>query len=262
MAGCCCLRRDLTQPSYLLQAFSNTRARHRVPKAGGTPPRPGRAGLAPTGSQPLGNWPCILRAKQNHHHPHEKPQSPKTDLSPSDQHISQTYRGKTRGSAASTALCPQGPRGRTTAAAPLRRRLSRGSRDVQSREVWSAAWPGPEQRKLILYKRCLPPSWETAGSLLLPRAEIYMAGGGVRKHTSLSNWIPLDLYSIWDDNEVVNTEIQDSNKPLTFIDLGVNLNHHLVTRRWVIYSSPSCPRSSRGSQGEQQHEGACERRGQ
>lgn len=177
-AGCCCLRRDLTQPSYLFQAFSNTRARHQVPKAGGTPPRPGRAGIAPTGSQPLGNWPCILRAKQNHHPPHEKPQSPKMDLSPSDQHISQTYRGKTRGSAASTALCPQGPQGRTTAAAPPCRRLGRGSRDVQSREVWSAAWPGPEQRKLILYKRCLPPSWETAGSLLLPRAEIYMAGGG------------------------------------------------------------------------------------
>lgn len=94
-----------------------------------------------------------------------------------------------------------------------------------------------------------------------PEPRFIWQEAGERKHTSLSNWIPLDLYSIWDDNEVVNTEIQDSNKPLTFIDLGVNLNHHLVTRRWVIYSSPSCPRSSRGSLGEQQHEGACERRG-
>lgn len=62
---------------------------------------------------------------------------------------------------------------------------------------------------------------------------------GEHKHTGLSNWIPSDLYSIWDDNEVVNTEIQDSNKPLTFIDLSVNLNHHLVSRRWVIYCSLS-----------------------
>lgn len=75
----------------------------------------------------------------------------------------------------------------------------------------------------------------------------------------LSNWIPLDLYSIWDDNEVVNTEIQDSNKPLTFIDLGVNLNPHLVTRRWVIYSSPSRSCSSHSSLGEQQHKGPCAR---
>lgn len=70
-----------------------------------------------------------------------------------------------------------------------------------------------------------------------------------------SNWIPSDLYSIWDDNEVVNTEIQDSNKPLTFIDLSVNLNHHLVSRRWVIYSSLS-RLAPCGSLGEQQHQGA------
>lgn len=38
---------------------------------------------------------------------------------------------------------------------------------------------------------------------------------------------------------MVNTEIQDSNKPLTFIDLCVGLNHHLESRRSVIYSSSS-----------------------
>lgn len=39
------------------------------------------------------------------------------------------------------------------------------------------------------------------------------------KNASESNWILLYLYSIWDYNEMVNTEIQDSNKPLTFTDL-------------------------------------------
>ena len=150
-----------------------------MPKAGGALPRPGCAGLALTGSQLLGNWPCISnrRAKQNHHHPHEKPQTPKTDHSPRDQQVSQTYRGKTHGSAASTASCPQGPQG---APAPLLLRAggSATGADTQSREVESAAWPVPEQRKLVLYKGRLLPSWETAGFLPLPRAEIYMAGGG------------------------------------------------------------------------------------
>lgn len=76
MAPCCCLWWDLTQPSHLFQALSITRAGLRVPKAGGMFLRTGCAGHTPTGSKSLGNWPCIgnPRAKQNHHHPHEKPQ--------------------------------------------------------------------------------------------------------------------------------------------------------------------------------------------
>lgn len=89
-----------------------------------------------------------------------------------------------------------------------------------------------------------------------PEPRFIWQEAGEHKHAGLSNWIPLDLYSIWDDNEVVNTEIQDSNKPLTFIDLCVNLNHHLATKRWVIYSSLSSPSSSCVSVGEQQHKGA------
>jgi len=104
-------------------------------------------------------------------------------------------------------------------------------------------------------------SQKSQGPSCYPELRFIRQEAGEHEHMGLSNWIPLDLYSIWDDNEVVNTEIQDSNKALTFIDLGVNLNHHLATRRWVIYSSPSCPRSSCGSLGEQQHKGACECRG-
>lgn len=77
-------------------------------------------------------------------------------------------------------------------------------------------------------------------------SQIYTAQGS-------SNCSPSDLHSIWDDNEVGNAEIQDSNKALTFMDLRVDLNHHLVGRRWVIYSSLSL--------GEQQHKGAHEHQG-
>lgn len=47
---------------------------------------------------------------------------------------------------------------------------------------------------------------------------------------------------------MVNIEIQDSNKPQTFTDLSVNLNHYLVTRRSMIYKSPSRFLSSHCSQ--------------
>lgn len=126
VAACCCLQHDLTQPSpawLLFQAVSIIRARWQVPKAGGVLPRPECAGLALTGSQPLGNWPCISnhRAEQNHRYPREKPQTPKTDHPPRDQRISQMHRGKTHSLAASTASCLWGPQG---APAPLLPRAS------------------------------------------------------------------------------------------------------------------------------------------
>lgn len=47
---------------------------------------------------------------------------------------------------------------------------------------------------------------------------------------------------------MVNIEIQDSNKPQTFKDLSVNLNHYFVTRRSMIYKSPSSFLSAHHSQ--------------
>lgn len=97
----------------------------------------------------------------------------------------------------------------------------------------------PQNWQLVPDKPCLLWSWEPQGPSHYPEPGFIWQEAGEHKHTGLSNWIPSDLYSIWDDNEVVNTEIQDSNKPLTFIDLSVDLNHHLVSRRWVIYCSLS-----------------------
>lgn len=150
------------------------------------------------------------------------------------------------GPAAGTALHPQRS---WEASAPL---LPHSSRDSMEH--------CPKDSQLGLYKPCLLWPGRAQGPSRYPELRFIGQEAGEHQHAGSSNWIPSDLYSIWDDNEVVNTEIQDSNKALTFIDLSVNLNHHLVSRRWVIYSSLSrlAPRSSLG---EQQHKGACEHQG-
>lgn len=211
--------------------------------------------LSPSGSQPRSNQLPISypRAEQSQHPTHKKPQTPTTGRSPRDykppkctgvRRVAWQQAQLRVRSIPGKHQCPCSP----TAA------------EAYGQENMEHCLACPKERKLGLYKHHCSGAGKPQGPSRHPEPRFIWQEVGEHKHTGLSNWIPSDLYSIWDDNEVVNTEIQDSNKPLTFIDLSVSLNHHLVSRRWVIYSSLS-RLAPRGSLGEQQRKGACERRG-